>query len=130
MAFFFDERANEKQREALQMIFTGKAGGFMGEFAKLFEEIRGVEFAPIKVEIAKDLAHWRAEIPGKVVARAEALTGPITRLAKECRHLTPREARPDRALSRRGAGLWPMRWTPWAFTGTGRANRASTSRLN
>jgi hypothetical protein len=24
-AFFFDERANEKQREALNMIFTGKA---------------------------------------------------------------------------------------------------------
>lgn len=25
-AFFFDERGNEKQREALQMIFLGKAG--------------------------------------------------------------------------------------------------------
>ena len=27
-AFFFDELANEKEREALEQIFTGKAGGF------------------------------------------------------------------------------------------------------
>ena len=29
-------------------------------------------------EIADDLAHWRAEIPGRVIAKAEALTGPMT----------------------------------------------------
>ncbi|AIF82830.1 hypothetical protein NTE_00752 [Candidatus Nitrososphaera evergladensis SR1] len=78
MGFFFDERANEKQREALQMIFTGKAGGFMGELAKAFGEDRGTEFVPIKFEIANDLAYWSAEVPGKVVARGEALTGPMT----------------------------------------------------
>lgn len=78
MGFFFDERANESQRKALQMIFTGKAGGFMEEFGKLLGEIRGVNFAPIKFEIADDLAYWRAEIPGKIVAKAEALTGPMT----------------------------------------------------
>jgi hypothetical protein len=78
MGFFFDERANEKQREALQMIFMGKAGGFMAEIAKLFGETRGTEFVPIKFEVADDLASWSAEIPGKVVARAEALTGPMT----------------------------------------------------
>ena len=38
-AFFFDERSNEKQREALQMIFTGKAGGFAAEFAKVIGDI-------------------------------------------------------------------------------------------
>lgn len=75
---YFDERADEKQREALQMIFTGKAGGFMGELAKVFGEIRGVEYAPIKFEVADDLAYWSAEVPGKIVARAEALTGPMT----------------------------------------------------
>jgi hypothetical protein len=78
MGFFFDERGNEKQRQALQMIFTGMAGGFMGEFAKLIRESRGTEFVPIKFEISEDLAYWSAEIPGKVVARAEALTGPMT----------------------------------------------------
>ncbi|HJS69045.1 MAG TPA: DUF1326 domain-containing protein [Nitrososphaera sp.] len=78
MGFFFDERADEKQREALQMIFMGKAGGFMAEIAKLFGETRGTEFVPIKFEVADDLASWSAEIPGRVVARAEALTGPMT----------------------------------------------------
>ena len=35
IGLFFDEKANSQQREALQMIFSGKAGGFMAEFAKL-----------------------------------------------------------------------------------------------
>jgi hypothetical protein len=78
MGFFFDERADEKQREALQMIFKGKAGGFMAEFAKFFGEIRGTEFVPIKFEVAGDLSYWSAEIPDKIVAKAEALTGPMT----------------------------------------------------
>jgi hypothetical protein len=88
-AFFFDERANGKQREALQRIFLGKAGGFMAEFAKLVGDIRGIEFAPIKFEIAKDLAYWSAEIPGKVGARAEALTGPTTPPGKRVQTLNP-----------------------------------------
>lgn len=78
MGFFIDERGDKHQREAMQMIFGGKAGGFPAEFAKLLGEMRGIEFAPIKIEIAPDLAHWRAEIPGKVLATAEALTGPMT----------------------------------------------------
>jgi hypothetical protein len=78
LGFFFDEKANEQQREALQMIFTGKAGGFMAELAKLIGEVRGIEYAPIKFEVADDLAYWSAEVPGKVLAKAEALTGPMT----------------------------------------------------
>ena len=58
------------------MIFGGKAGGFMAEFAKIIGDLRGLDFAPIKFEVADDLASWSAEIPGKVVAKAEALTGP------------------------------------------------------
>ena len=78
IALFFDERANEEQRKALNMIFTGKAGGFMGQFANLIGEVRGLEYAPIKFEVAEDLAYWSAEIPGKVIAKGEALTGPMT----------------------------------------------------
>jgi hypothetical protein len=33
MAIFFDEKVNEQQKEALNMIFSGKAGGFMAEIA-------------------------------------------------------------------------------------------------
>jgi hypothetical protein len=82
IAVFFDERANKEQRDALNMIFTGKAGGFMAEFAKLVGEVRGLEFAPIKFDIAEDLAYWSAEIPGKVIAKGEALTGPMTPAGK------------------------------------------------
>jgi len=86
--FFFDEKANEQQREALNMIFSGKAGGFMAEFAKLIE-IRVLEYAPIKFEVADDLAYWSAEIPGKIVARAEALTGPMTPPGKRVQTINP-----------------------------------------
>lgn len=78
LALFFDERADEDQRKALDMIFTGKAGGLMGKFANLFGKVRGLEYTPIKFEVAEDLGYWSAEIPGKVIAKAEALTGPMT----------------------------------------------------
>jgi hypothetical protein len=41
MGMFMDERADESQREALQMIFGGQAGGFPAEFAELIGEIAG-----------------------------------------------------------------------------------------
>ena len=78
MGMFMDERADESQREALQMIFGGQAGGFPAEFAELIGEMRGIEFVPIEFEVADDLAYWRVEIPGKVLASAEGLTGPTT----------------------------------------------------
>jgi hypothetical protein len=78
MGFFMDERADEPQRAALQSIFLGKAGGWPGGFANLIGDMRGVEFVPIDVQVADDLAHWQAQIPGRVVGRAEALSGPTT----------------------------------------------------
>jgi hypothetical protein len=71
-----DERADERQREALRVIFGGQAGGWPGGFAELIEEVRGIEFAPIDFEIADDLARWRVEVPGKARGSAVALTGP------------------------------------------------------
>src|SRR5712664_1109129 len=78
LGLFIDERANDAQRQALRMVFSGQAGGFMENFAKLIDEVRGIAFVPISFAVADDLAHWRAEIPGKVMAAAEALTGPMT----------------------------------------------------
>ena len=78
MGIFIDERADDPQREALQTIFGGQAGGWPGEFASTIAEVRGIEYVPITFEIADDLAHWAAEVPGKATARAEALTGPTT----------------------------------------------------
>jgi hypothetical protein len=50
----------------------------LNEFAKLVGDVRGIEFAPIKFEVSDDLSRWSAEVPGKVVAKAEALSGPMT----------------------------------------------------
>jgi hypothetical protein len=89
IGLFIDERADESQREALQMIFGGQAGGFPAQFAELIGEMRGIEFVPIEFEVADDLAYWRAEIPGKVVASAEALEGPMTHPGERVQLLHP-----------------------------------------
>ena len=56
LGLFFDERANERQREALQTVFTGQAGGFMANLAKMVGEVRGIEYVPISFAVADDLA--------------------------------------------------------------------------
>jgi hypothetical protein len=78
MGMYMDERADERQREGLMVIFSGQGGGWPGEFASMVGEVRGMEYVPITFEIADDLAYWAAEVPGKARARAEALTGPTT----------------------------------------------------
>jgi hypothetical protein len=78
VGMYMDERADESQREAMTVVFTGQGGGWPAEFASLIGEVRGIEYAPITFEIADDLAYWAAEVPGKAAARAEALTGPTT----------------------------------------------------
>ncbi|MDT0394191.1 DUF1326 domain-containing protein [Streptomyces edwardsiae] len=78
-AIFLDERADDRQRAALETIFGGEAGGWPAQFGEMFHpEMRGMDFAPVHVEIDEDLATWRAEVPGRVTAAAEALTGPTT----------------------------------------------------
>ncbi|MFP3988337.1 DUF1326 domain-containing protein [Streptomyces sp. E11-3] len=78
-AVFFDEKANDAQREALQMIFGGQAGSWPAKFGSMFgAEMRGMDFAPIDVQVDEDLGGWKATIPGRVEASATALTGPTT----------------------------------------------------
>lgn len=78
-AVFFDERADDAQREALQTIFGGQAGSWPAEMMSMIgAELRGIEVAPIEVEIDEDLGSWRARVGDRVEARAEALTGPTT----------------------------------------------------
>ena len=78
MAIFIDQRADDKQREALQMVFGGQAGGWPGQFAKSIAEVRGIEFVPIEFSVADNLTTWRAAVPGRIEAVAEALGGPTT----------------------------------------------------
>ena len=59
LGMFIDDRADERQQGALQTIFAGQAGGWPAAFAEL-------------------IGDFRAEVRGKVVANAEALSGPTT----------------------------------------------------
>jgi hypothetical protein len=58
-------------------------------FAKLIAEVRGIEYVPIEFDVADDLASWRAEIPGKVLASAEALSGPTSLPGKRVQVYNP-----------------------------------------
>jgi hypothetical protein len=89
IGLFIDERADARQREALQMVMGGQAGGWPASFAANIGELRGVEFVPISFEVAGDLAFWRVEIPGRVTARAEALSGPTTPPGKRVQTVNP-----------------------------------------
>jgi hypothetical protein len=76
LMFYIDAKADSDQRRALESIFIGKEGGWPGKFGSLISEVRSIEYAPIRFEAPADLAHWRAEIPGRVKVGARALTGP------------------------------------------------------
>jgi hypothetical protein len=102
MGIFFDERADERQREALQTLFGGQAGGWPAGFAELIGEMRGIEFVPITLEMADDLAYWRAEVPGRVVAQAEALAGPTTPPGQRVQLLNP----PGSEVGPGGVATW------------------------
>lgn len=102
MGFFFDERATADQRHALQTIFGGKAGGWPAGFADLIGETRGSEFAPIRFEMSDDLAFWRVEVPGRVRAAADALTGPTTPPGARVQLLNP----PGSEVGPGGVATW------------------------
>ena len=89
MGIYMDERANAEQREALQAIFGGQAGGWPAGFAANIGDLRGIEFVPIAFEVAGDLAYWRVDIPGLVVGHAEALGGPTTPPGKRVQTINP-----------------------------------------
>jgi hypothetical protein len=76
MGMFLDERADDDQRQALQTIWSGQAGGWPAGFAQNIGEIRGLEFVPIDFEIDEGLANWSVEVPGKAKGSAAGLSGP------------------------------------------------------
>ena len=61
VAAYIDQRANDKQTEALGAIFTGAAGGPMAQLAPLFGNNLGVKKVPITYRI--DGKKRSAEIP-------------------------------------------------------------------
>ena len=91
LALIFDSKADARQREAMQMIFGGQAGGKPAEILGIWgaPEIVGVESAPIEFELEPSLAHWRVRVPGKLEARAEALTGPTAAPGERVQTINP-----------------------------------------
>ncbi len=102
MGIFIDERANPEQREALQLIFGGRAGGWPGMFAQSIAEVRGIEFAKIEFDVAGDLSTWRASVPGRVEALAEALSGPTTPPGQRVQTINP----PGSEVGPGGVATW------------------------
>jgi hypothetical protein len=64
--FLIDARADDKQREALRNIFTGRAGGAFAAWRDLTLSLDGVEFVDMKV--THDAENWRVEVPGTIIA--------------------------------------------------------------
>jgi hypothetical protein len=50
IALYLDERATPEQAEAMRVIFSGEAGGYLAAVAPLFGEVTGVHTAPISFE--------------------------------------------------------------------------------
>ena len=67
IGFILEERADADQRRALQMIYSGNAGGRLAMWADLTIRPLGLEFAPIKISHTPD--EWSLEVPGKVLGR-------------------------------------------------------------
>ena len=126
LGMFVDERADERQRAALQTIWSGQAGGWPGDFGEMIGNLRGMEFAQIDFEIDDDLGSWRVEIPGKVVGEAQALTGPTTpegwpswpRITRRC---SP-PCSPVQVHNAPGAEVGPGQVATWGTATTDRAN--------
>ena len=66
--FLIDDRANAVQRDALERIFTGKAGGAFAAWADLTLKLDGVQF--VTMTVTQDAEHWRVDVPGLVDAQA------------------------------------------------------------
>ncbi|MER8565923.1 DUF1326 domain-containing protein [Mesorhizobium sp. M0924] len=97
MGMYLDEKADEQQREALQVIFGGNAGGWPAGFAANVGEMRGMEFVPITFEVAGDLATWRVEILTSSLGAQRRFPAPPHHLASGCRRSTRRARRSARA---------------------------------
>jgi hypothetical protein len=50
VALYYDERADEKQADALKSIFSGGAGGHLAALGPLIGSVEGIEAAPITFE--------------------------------------------------------------------------------
>jgi hypothetical protein len=72
-AFYFDEKANSEQKEALTKIFSGQAGGFFGAAANLVGEVLGIRSVPM--EFAIEGKRRKINIPSSLELEIEGMKG-------------------------------------------------------
>lgn len=77
-----DERADEKQREALLRIMSGldtvEGATFFNVFAATYEKVHDPVFAPIDVDIDIEGRTARLNVPGVIEARGEPIRNAVT----------------------------------------------------
>lgn len=77
-----DERADEKQREALLRIMSGEdtvpGTTVFQVFSTTYEKVHDPVFAPINLEIDIDGRSAKLEVPGWIDARGEPIRNPVT----------------------------------------------------
>jgi hypothetical protein len=71
VALYVDERGDTSQREALQAIFSGAAGGMMANFTPLISNFLGVKVVPIAFQ--KNGRRRGVEIPNLMQVAVQAL---------------------------------------------------------
>ncbi len=97
VAAYIDERADDKQTEALGAIFTGAAGGPMAAFAPLIGKNLGVNKVPITFRI--EGKKRSAEIPGILHMSVDPL--PTAHPSGEMWANTGHPVSPDKMVIRR-----------------------------
>lgn len=73
VALYLDERANVQQRDALEKIFSGQAGGYPSALAPLIGEVMGIKSVPI--EFKAEGRQRSLRIPGIAAADIMAING-------------------------------------------------------
>jgi hypothetical protein len=79
--FYIDERATPEQRQALEAILSGQAGGFWNALGSLVSDNRGIKFAPLQMETSGKRRTFT--IPGVVSLVNEPLLNPMTQQEQE-----------------------------------------------
>ena len=74
VAVYLDERADERQQQALQAILSGEQGGPPAMLAPLIGEMLGIKLVPINYESSG--SRYRVEVPGIMEFEVEGVTRP------------------------------------------------------
>ncbi len=89
VVWIVDERASDKQREALLRIMSGQdtepGATFFQVFSTTFEKFHDPVFAPIDFEVDLESRTARVSVPGWIEARGEPILNPVTGKAHRAR---------------------------------------------